>query len=445
MTLILIIVSISLNVLTLVAVGYVVRRQVNQTQSMQDIVLPIIDRLGNTIQTPVMQAIQGIRDDQFVQFKQVRDETQSAVASQSRQTTQTMVDHLLKHQHLIEVFSQQVSTLTQTLDTSMGTIRDNVDKKLTEIQADTAKKLDQMRATVDEKLQSTLEKRLGDTYKLMSERLEQVHKGLGEMQQLAQGVGDLKRVLTNVKTRGTWGEVQLGTLLEHVMTPDQYAKNVKVTPTATDFVDYAIKLPGKSDHLSDCVWLPIDSKFPHEAYERLIVALDESNPDGVELARKQLESVLKLQAKSIAQKYISPPHTTDFAILFLPTEGLFAEALRLPGLQDILQTQHRMIIAGPTTLAAILNSLQLGFKTLAIEKRSGEVWQLLAVIQSEFGKFGALLEKTQKKLHEAGQTIEDATRKTRTIEKRLDKLSNQYDESPLAATPIQSLFEGASQ
>ncbi|NBV41890.1 DNA recombination protein RmuC, partial [bacterium] len=312
-----------------------------------------------------------------------------------------------------------------TLDQKIHLIRESVEKKLSEIQTDTAAKLELMRTTVDEKLQSTLEKRLGDTYKLMSDRLEQVHKGLGEMQQLAQGVGDLKRVLTNVKTRGTWGEIQLGSLLEQVMTSDQYGKNIKLTPSATEHVEYAIRLPGKTDHALDCIWLPIDSKFPQEAYIRLVAAAEDGLPEATDAAIKQLETTIKLQAKTIAEKYINPPHTTDFAIMFLPTEGLYAETLRLPGLQETLQTQYRVIVAGPTTLAAILNSLQLGFRTLAIEKRSGEVWQLLTVIQAEFGKFGALLDKTQKKLHEAGQTIEDATRKTRTIERKLDKLHSQ--------------------
>lgn len=370
--------------------------------------------------------------------KQLRDEIRIATQSQGTQTSTTLVAHLARQQQLIELFSNQVMSLNSTVDQRLMGIRESIEKKLTDIQTDNAVKLEQMRATVDEKLQTTLEKRLGETYKLMSDRLEQVHKGLGEMQQLAQGVGDLKRVLTNVKTRGTWGEVQLGALLEQVMTTDQYAKNVKIIPDGTDFVEYAIKLPGKTDR--ETVWLPIDSKFPQESYHRLISAIDAGHQDAIDAAHKQLDATLKVQAKAIAQKYIHPPYSTDFAIMFLPTEGLFAEALRLGGLQDLLQSQHRVIIAGPTTLAAIMSSLQLGFKTLAIEKRTGEVWQLLTVIQGEFGKFGALLEKTQKKLYEAGQTIEDATRKTRTIERRLDKLSTQYEPSG-RDTPIESLFE----
>ena len=359
--------------------------------------------------------------------KQLRDDIRTATQSQGTQTSSTLVAHLTRQQQLIELFSNQVMALNTTIE-----------KKLTDIQTDTALKLEHIRVTVDEKLQTTLEKRLGETYKLMSDRLEQVHKGLGEMQQLAQGVGDLKRVLTNVKTRGTWGEVQLGALLEQVTTPDQFSKNIKVIPNGTDFVDYAIKLPGKTDR--ENVWLPIDSKFPQESYHRLVTAIDDGNQDAIDAAHKELDATLKIQAKSIAQKYIHPPYTTDFAIMFLPTEGLFAEALRLGGLQDLLQSQYRVIIAGPTTLAAIMSSLQLGFKTLAIEKRTGEVWQLLTVIQGEFGKFGALLEKTQKKLHEAGQSIEDATRKTRTIERRLDKLSTQYDPT-LLVPPTDSLLE----
>ena len=322
---------------------------------------------------------------------------------------QTPITQALDSQHRQSiVITNQLAKQTETIE-----------KKLKDLQEDNAKKLDQMRQTVDEKLQSTLEKRLNESFKLVSERLAQVHKGLGEMQSLATGVGDLKRVLTNVKTRGTWGEIQLGTLLEQVLTPDQYESNVATNPQSQQRVDFAIKLPGKDD---DTVWLPIDSKFPQEDFERLLQAQENADKAQVELSQKQLEAQIKLEAKKINEKYINPPHTTDFAILFLPIESLYAEVLRQPGLQAQLQQTHRVIIAGPTTFAALLNSLQMGFRTLAIEKRSSDVWALLSDIQKEFGKFGDILAKTQKKLQEASNTIDQAASKSRNIERKLTKV-----------------------
>lgn len=285
------------------------------------------------------------------------------------------------------------------------------------------KKLNQLRETVDEKLQSTLEKRLGDSFKIVSDRLELVHKGLGEMQTLANGVGDLKRVLSNVKNRGTWGEVQLEALLEQVLTPDQFIKNVSTKPNSLNRVEFAIRLPGKNAYDSE-VLLPIDAKFPQEDYDRLVVAYEQVDKDSIQLFQKQLENQIKKEAKSIHDKYINPPTSTDFAILFLPLESLFAEVVRRPGLITLLQQQYRVIIAGPTTLTAILNSLQMGFRTLAIEKRSSEVWSLLSTIQKEFGKFGDILAKTQKKLQEASNTIRDAESKSRNIERKLTKVEH---------------------
>jgi len=273
-----------------------------------------------------------------------------------------------------------------------------------------------MRETVDEKLHNTLEKRLGESFKLVSDRLESVQQGLGEMQALATGVGDLKKVLSNVKTRGTLGEIQLETLLDQILTPDQYAKNVATKSGSRENVEFAIKLPGKEDKI---LWLPIDAKFPKEDYERLVDAQEQANPDLVEELGKALEQRIKSEAKDIQNKYIDPPNTTDFGILFLATEGLYAEALRRPGLFESLQREHRVILTGPTTIAALLNSLQMGFRTLAIEKRASEVWNLLGAIKTEFAKFGDLLVKTHKQLAAASNTIEGATRKTRTIERKL--------------------------
>lgn len=273
-----------------------------------------------------------------------------------------------------------------------------------------------MRATVDEKLHATLEKRLGESFKLVSDRLELVHKGLGEMQTLASGVGDLKKVLTNVKTRGTWGEVQLGNLLDQMLTKDQYSKNVATKKGSRDHVEFALKLPGKDDKN---VWLPMDAKFPMEDYQKLIESQEQANVQMMEDIGKALEDKIKLQAKHIKDKYLDPPNTTDFGIMFLPIEGLYAEVLRRPGLSEFIQRECRVIVTGPTTSAAILNSLQMGFRTLAIEKRAGEVWNLLGAVKTEFGAFGDLLDKTHKQLQAASNTIEGAARKTRTIERKL--------------------------
>lgn len=324
----------------------------------------------------------------------------------------------LSFKSFTDSFLKQLDSLSQNNSQRLERMRETVEGRLQFLQQDNNKKLEEMRVTVDEKLHSTLEKRLGESFKLVSERLELVHKGLGEMQTLASGVGDLKKVLSNVKTRGTWGEIQLGNLLEQVLTPDQFAKNVQIKTNSSERVDFAIKLPGKEEG-AKAVWLPIDAKFPQEDYQRLVEAQENANPELANDAIKQLENRIKFEAKSIKEKYIDPPNTTDFAILFLPIEGLYAEVLRRPGLSETLQKDFRIVIAGPTTLAALLNSLQMGFRTLAIEKRSSEVWGLLGVVKSEFGKFGDILEKTQKKLQEAGNTIETAARKTRTIERKL--------------------------
>ena len=321
----------------------------------------------------------------------------------------------------LESFAQQLGRLTQSNEQRFEQLRQTVEARLGAIQNDNASKLEEMRKTVDEKLHATLEQRLGDSFRLVSERLEMVHKGLGEMQTLAAGVGDLKKVLTNVKTRGTWGEVQLEALLDQVLTADQYDKNVATRPGSSERVEFAIRLPGQNDGGEDRrpVWLPIDAKFPVEDYQRLIDAQDRADPAAVEAAAKALETRLRDEAKKIRDKYVEPPHTTDFAILYLPTEGLYAEALRRPGLAEALQRDCRVSLAGPTTLAALLNSLQMGFRTLAIEKRSSEVWAVLGAVKTEFGKFGEALESTRKKLEQATKSIESAGVRTRQIERKL--------------------------
>ncbi len=315
-----------------------------------------------------------------------------------------------------QMMAQNLSSFAQMHEQKLERIRESVEKKLGEIQQDNSRQLDQMRQTVDEKLHATLEKRLGESFKLVSDRLEKVHQGLGEMQHLATGVGDLKKVLINVKTRGTWGEVQLGNLLEQILTSEQYERNCVTKSTGRDAVEFAIKLPGDG---SRPVYLPIDAKFPTEDYERLQNAQELGQLDLIEAAAKALDARLKLEAKNIHEKYIEPPLTTDFGILYLPTEGLYAEVLRRPGFADGLRNQYKIIVAGPTTIAALLNSLQMGFRTLAVEKRASEVWAMLGTVKGEFGKFGDLLEKTKEKLESASKNIEDATRKSRTIERKL--------------------------
>ena len=319
--------------------------------------------------------------------------------------------------------AEQLRALTDGNDKRMAEVRQTVEAKLTAIQADNGQRLEQMRATVDEKLHATLELRLGESFKQVAERLEQVHKGLGEMQSLARDVGSLNRVLTNVKTRGIFGEVQLAGLLEQVFTPEQFATNVETVPGSGARVEFAIRLPGRgSDGAANSavpLWLPIDAKFPREDYERLLDAQERADMAGAEAAGKAIESRLKTEARSISEKYVQAPHTTDFAILFLPTEGLYAEALRRPGLAEALQREHKVMLAGPTTLLATLNSLQMGFRTLALERRSAEVWEVLGAVKTEFAKFGDVLAKTKKKLEEAGNTIDAAEVRTRAMVRQL--------------------------
>lgn len=316
---------------------------------------------------------------------------------------------------------EQLSRLAESNDKRLESLRLAVEQKLQAIQEDNAKQLDQMRATVDEKLQGTLETRLGAAFKQVSERLEAVSRGLGEMQTLASGVGDLKKVLTNVKTRGTWGEVQLGAMLEQVLTPEQYGTNVAVKDSA-ERVEFAVKLPGRGDDPDDVVWLPIDAKFPIEDYQRLLDAQENADPLAAEESARQLELRIKTSAAEICQKYIAPPNTTDFAILFLPTEGLFAEVVRRTGLTECIQRDCRVVIAGPTTLWSILSSLQMGFRTLAIQKRSGEVWDLLSAVKTEWSRYGDVLAKVQKKLQEATNTIDDAAVRARAVGRKLKEV-----------------------
>jgi DNA recombination protein RmuC len=358
----------------------------------------------------------GRREDAEEAFRDREERAQSATLLSQAVTTQVGQFGSAQSERL-EAFARELNRFSLGLDERFERLKMTVESRLTAIQADNAGKLEEMRRTVDEKLHATLEQRLGESFKQVSERLEQVHRGLGEMQSLAAGVGDLKRVLSNVKTRGTWGEVQLSALLEQLLTADQFAANVATRPDSGERVDFAIRLPGKGD--GAVVWLPIDAKFPIEDYQRLIDAQERGEAALVEEASKAIEVRLKAEARSIRDKYVAPPHTTDFALLYLPTEGLYAEALRRPGLADTLQREFRVSLAGPTTLAALLNSLQMGFRTLAIEQRSAEVWAVLGAVKTEFGKFGEALAHTRKKLDEASNSISKAETRTRQLSRRL--------------------------
>ncbi|MDE1143039.1 MAG: DNA recombination protein RmuC [Paraburkholderia tropica] len=351
------------------------------------------------------QQLDAVRQSLHVQAQQAREEQATAL------------------RHFGTVLGQQLAQLTEANDRRFAEVRATLEQRLKDIEANNAAKLEEMRRTVDEKLHATLEQRLGESFKLVSDRLEQVHRGLGEMQTLAAGVGDLKKVLTNVKTRGTWGEVQLEALLEQMLTPDQFAKNVATVPGSNDRVEFAIRLPGKGIKAgapdSAPVWLPVDAKFPREDYERLIDAQERADLAGIEEAGRALETRVRAEARTIAEKYVAPPHTTDFALLFLPTEGLYAEILRRPGLTDVLQRDFRVTVAGPTTLTALLNSLQMGFRTLAIEQRSSEVWQVLGAVKTEFGKFGDVLARTKTQLETVTRSIEAAEVRTRAMNRKL--------------------------
>ncbi len=373
------------------------------------------------------------REEGNLNAKQQREEANNSLRLFNDSILKNMSEIATLQKNQLDIFAAQLSNLTQSNEQKLEKMRATIEERIKLLQDDNNQKLEKMRATVDEKLHETLEKRLGESFKQVSDRLEQVHKGLGEMQSLAMGVGDLKRVLTNVKTRGTWGEVQLGSLLEQILTIEQYAKNVVTKNGTRETVEFAIKLPGHDEN-KDAVWLPIDAKFPLEDYQRLIEAQEKTNLEQVEQYSKQLEIRIEAEAKDISEKYLDPPNTTDFGILFLPVEGLYAEVIRRPGLVDRLQRKYRVSISGPSTLTALLNSLQMGFKTLAIEKRSSEVWVLLSAVKQEFVSFGSILDKTQKKLQEASNTIEDASKKSRTIERKLKNIQ-QIPSSPILNLP----------
>ena len=402
---------------------------------------PRLDRLEAEVRREIADNARSAR----LESQQHLSGFQDALLRQSAEATRTQnaqIDALA--QQLVQLRGSMGDTLTRQLqDMSeanarrLAEIRTTLDAQLQQLQSSNAAKLDEMRATVDEKLQSTLQTRLGESFKQVADRLEQVHKGLGEMQTLAQGVGDLKHLLSNVKTRGMFGEAQLGALLEQVMAPDQYATQVATRPGSRHVVDFAIRLPGRGDDGEPC-WLPIDAKFPNEDYERLLDAQQRADAEGVELAARGLEQRIKLEAKSLADKYVEPPYTTDFAILFLPTEGLYAEVLRRPGLMEVLQREYRVTLAGPTTLMAMLNSLQMGFRTLALEKRSSEVWQVLGAVKTEFGKFGDVLAKVKTQTQTVLNSLESAEVRSRALGRALRSVEALPEDASQALLPPDS-------
>jgi DNA recombination protein RmuC len=362
------------------------------------------------------------REESAGSARESRQEIGSILKSSSDSQLRQMGEVAGMQKDQLDSFSKQLLALTRLNEDKLESLRKTIEAQLRAMQEDNSRKLEQMRSVVDEKLQSTLEKRLGDSFKQVSDRLEQVYRGLGEMRNLATGVGDLKKVLTNVKTRGTWGEIRLSHILEQILTPDQYEINVATKKSGSERVEFAIKLPGQGSNKEKIVWLPIDSKFPQEDYQRLLDAQELADKAQAEKSVKNLETRIKAEAKGIREKYIDPPNTTDFGIMFLPVEGLYAEVLRRPGLFDSLQRDYRIVVTGPTTLAALLNSLQMGFRTLAIEKRSSEVWELLGAVKTQFSKFGEVLAKTKKKLQEASNTIDKAEVRTRVISRKLSKV-----------------------
>ena len=411
-----------LSIWLLILLVILIKRKPDETVTKLKESLSSLENRHQQTELVIRDEISRNREETAGGAKIAREELSKSLTDFSDSLLKRMTENAGMQKGQLDSFSKQLGDMTKLNEKKLETMRLSMENQLRTLQEDNSKKLEQMRATVDEKLQSTLEKRLGESFKQVSERLEQVYKGLGEMRTLATGVGDLKKVLTNVKTRGTWGEIQLGNILEQILTSDQYGVNVATKTNSNERVEFAIKLPGQDPDKEKVVWMPIDSKFPQEDYQRLIDAQENADKELAEKAVKSLEIRIKAEAKQIREKYIDPPNTTDFGIMFLPVEGLYAEVLRRPGLCDMLQREYRIVVTGPTTLAALLNSLHMGFRTLAIEKRSSEVWELLGVVKTEFGKFGDVLAKTKKKLQEASNTINNAEVRTRAIERKLKKV-----------------------
>jgi len=376
-------------------------------------------RASETAGREVRDELRLSREEARSAGRELREEVAGGLKSTNEVLSQTLESLGKLQQAQLAGMTKQLQELSESNQAALERVRSTFDSRVKELQEGNEKKLEEMRRTVDEKLHDTLEKRLGESFKLVSERLEAVHQGLGDMQHLATGVGDLKRVLTNVKARGTWAEVQLGALLEQILTPEQFGKNVRVKPDSLESVEYAVRLPGPKEDPASCVWLPIDSKFPQEDYHRLQEAAERADPEATQAAMDSLARTIRAAARDIHDKYLSPPGTTDFGIMFLATEGLYAEVLRQPSVLEELQQRYRVVVAGPTTLAAILSSLRMGFQTLAIEQRAVEVWRVLGAIKTEFGKFGETLTKVKQQIDLASRTIDKTGVRTRAIERKL--------------------------
>ncbi len=381
--------------------------------------LDILKNGNDRTRQAVQEEIVRNREEMTASARQAREELSGSIGQARDDLLKRIIENAGMQKDQLDSFSKLLAEMTRINEEKLEQMRRTMENKLQALQEENNGKLEQIRIVVDEKLQTSLDKRLGESFKQVSERLEQVYKGLGEMRNLASGVGDLKKVLVNVKTRGVWGEIQLGNILEQILTSDQYDTNVVTKKGGNDRVEFAVKLPGPDAAGEKVVWLPIDAKFPQEDYQRLVDAQERADKTAADRHMKNLENRIKIEAKSIKEKYIDPPNTTDFGIMFLPVEGLYAEVLRRPGLCDVLQRDYRIAVAGPTTLAALLNSLQMGFRTLAIEKRSSEVWEVLGKVKTEFSNFGAVLARTKKKLQEASNTIDQAEVRTRAIERKL--------------------------
>ncbi len=402
------------------------------------------ERLERELRREISESARGARQE-LTQNLATFQQSLVQQGAEATRTQNTQIDAFgqqltLLQKTLADTLTQQLQSVSESNARRMAEIRQTLEAQLAQLQTSNAAKLDEMRATVDEKLQTTLQARLGESFKQVADRLEQVHKGLGEMQTLAAGVGDLKHLLTNVKSRGIFGEAQLASLLEQVLVADQYAAQVATRPGSKNVVDFAIKLPGKSEQ-GEPLWLPIDAKFPNEDYERLLDAQSRADAPAAEAAGKALELRIRLEAKSIVEKYVEPPYTTDFAILFLPTEGLYAEVLRRPGLMQALQREHRITLAGPTTLLAMLSSLQMGFRTLALEKRSSEVWQVLGAVKTEFDKFGGVLAKVKAQTETVLKTLDSAETRSRAMGRALKKVEALPESQVPSLIPMDKDFD----
>jgi DNA recombination protein RmuC len=448
---------LALAVVTLLLVGWLVSALARTQNGAADaqvqraaladlraLLLSSSERLERELRREVSESAQAARQES-TQNLATFQQTLTQQGAEATRTQNTQIDAFgqqlaLLQKTLSDTLNQQLSGLSESNARRMAEVRQTLEAQLAQLQTTNSAKLDEMRATVDEKLQTTLQARLGESFKQVADRLEQVHKGLGEMQTLAQGVGDLKHLLTNVKTRGIFGEAQLASLLEQVLVSDQYAVQVATRPGSKNVVDFAIKLPGKSEDGAP-LWLPIDAKFPNEDYERLLDAQQRADVVGAEAAGKALELRIRLEAKSMVEKYVEPPYTTDFAILFLPTEGLYAEVLRRPGLMESLQRDHRVTLAGPTTLLAMLSSLQMGFRTLALEKRSSEVWQVLGAVKTEFEKFGGVLAKVKSQTQTVLNTLDNAETRSRAMGRALKKVEALSDDQAQVLIPVDKDFD----